>query len=109
MNGKRQKIQWSLASEPTGRGEVPVSGYRRVEPFAAKPAPESGVHPASISSLRFDQDLRRSAKSEPRSRPAPHLDLERVGILIARDDLDLGAGPEQEALHQPQASRRLSS
>jgi RNA-directed DNA polymerase len=41
MSGKRQKIQCSLASEPTGQGETLASGYRRAEPFAAKPAPES--------------------------------------------------------------------
>ena len=26
MSGKRQKIQYSLALEPRGRGEAPVSG-----------------------------------------------------------------------------------
>jgi RNA-directed DNA polymerase len=41
MDGKRQKIQYSLASEPKGRGETLASGYQRAEPFAAKPAPES--------------------------------------------------------------------
>jgi RNA-directed DNA polymerase len=41
MSGKRQKAQHSLASEPKGRGEAPVVGSRRVEPLAAKPAPES--------------------------------------------------------------------
>ena len=29
MSGKRQKIQYSLALEPRGQGEPPVSGYPR--------------------------------------------------------------------------------
>jgi RNA-directed DNA polymerase len=41
MSGKRQKTQYSLALEPQGRGETPVSGHPRAEPFAAKPALES--------------------------------------------------------------------
>ena len=41
MSGERQKTQYSLALEPQGRGETPVSGHPRAEPFAAKPAPES--------------------------------------------------------------------
>jgi RNA-directed DNA polymerase len=41
MSGKRQNIQYSLASEPTDWGEALVSGHPRAEPFAAKPAPES--------------------------------------------------------------------
>jgi RNA-directed DNA polymerase len=41
MNGKRQKIQNSLALEPKGRGETPVSGYQGTEPIVAKPTPES--------------------------------------------------------------------
>ena len=41
MSGKRQKTQYSLALEPQGRGETPVSGHPRAEPFVAKPAPES--------------------------------------------------------------------
>src|SRR6266481_7824036 len=43
MSGKRQKIQYSLALEPVGQGETPVSGYQGAEPFVAKPAPESSA------------------------------------------------------------------
>src|SRR3974377_602943 len=43
MSGKRQQIQYSLALEPGGRGEPPVSGRQRTEPFVAKPAPESSA------------------------------------------------------------------
>src|SRR5205823_14041623 len=48
MSGKRQKIQHSLALEPVGRGETPVSGYEGTEPFVAKPTSES---PASAEQL----------------------------------------------------------
>src|SRR5260221_7663262 len=41
MSGKRQKIQSSLALEPKGRGETPVSGYQGTEPIVAKPTTES--------------------------------------------------------------------
>jgi len=41
MSGRRQKIQYTLALEPGGRGEPPVSGHQGAEPFVAKPAPES--------------------------------------------------------------------
>ena len=41
MSGKRQKIQYSLALEPVGQGETPVSGYQGTEPFGAKPTTES--------------------------------------------------------------------
>jgi hypothetical protein len=41
MSGKRQKIQYSLASESVVRGEPPVSGRQGAEPLVAKPAPES--------------------------------------------------------------------
>ena len=41
MSGKRQKIQYSLALEPKGRGEAPVRGHQGTEPPVAKPAPES--------------------------------------------------------------------
>lgn len=41
MSGKRQKTQYSLALAPHGRGEAPVSGRSGVEPFMAKPDPES--------------------------------------------------------------------
>jgi hypothetical protein len=41
MSGKRQKIRYSLALGPKGRGEALVSGHPRAEPLAAKPAPQS--------------------------------------------------------------------
>ena len=41
MRGTRQKIQYSLALVPKGRGEAPVCGHQGTEPLVAKPAPES--------------------------------------------------------------------
>src|ERR1700740_3066771 len=40
MSGTRQKIQYSLALVPEGRGEAPGRGHRGTEPPVAKPAPE---------------------------------------------------------------------
>jgi hypothetical protein len=41
MSGMRQKIQYSLALEPTHQGETPVGGCQGTEPVVAKPAPQS--------------------------------------------------------------------
>src|SRR6201996_7974953 len=41
MSGTRQKIQYSLALVPQGRGEAPVCGHQGTEPPVAKPTPES--------------------------------------------------------------------
>jgi RNA-directed DNA polymerase len=41
MSGTRQKIQYSLALVPEGRGEALVRGHQGTEPPVAKPAPES--------------------------------------------------------------------
>src|SRR6202012_291630 len=41
MSGTRQKIQYSLALVPKGRGEAPVCGHQGTEPPVAKPIPES--------------------------------------------------------------------
>jgi RNA-directed DNA polymerase len=41
MSGMRQKIQYSLALVPEGRGEAPTRGHQGTEPPVAKPAPES--------------------------------------------------------------------
>ena len=41
MGGKRQNIQYSLALDPTGRGESPLGGHQGTEPPVAKPDPES--------------------------------------------------------------------
>src|SRR5215469_7409737 len=40
MSGTRQKIQYSLALVPEGRGEASDCGHQGTEPPVAKPAPE---------------------------------------------------------------------
>lgn len=54
MSGQRQKTQYSLASEPKGRGETPVIGSQRAEPLAAKPAPESPAVTDSMFRARLN-------------------------------------------------------
>jgi RNA-directed DNA polymerase len=41
MSGQRQKIQYTLALIPKGRGEAPVRGQQGTEPLVATPTPES--------------------------------------------------------------------
>jgi hypothetical protein len=53
MSAKRQKKQYSLALEPRGPGETPVSGCQGTEPVVAKPAPQS---PALTEQLMEQRD-----------------------------------------------------
>jgi len=75
MNGKRQKTQNSLALEPKGRGETPVSGDKGTEPFAAKPTPES---PACAEQLMEEvcdrENLERAWKCVRRNKGGPGVD-----------------------------------
>jgi RNA-directed DNA polymerase len=75
MNGKRQKTQYSLALEPQGRGETPISGRPRVEPFAAEPAPES---PAMMEQLMEEvcdgENLQSAWKRVRRNQGSPGVD-----------------------------------
>src|SRR6516162_2361295 len=41
MSGTRQKIQYSLALVPKGRGEAPTRRHQGIEPAVAKPATDS--------------------------------------------------------------------
>ena len=66
MRGQRQKIQYSLAFAPVGRGETPVSGYQGTEPFVATPASES---PALTEQLMEEVCDRGKSVELPRSPP----------------------------------------
>src|SRR6202789_244043 len=75
MSGKRQKIQYSLALEPQGRGETPVIGHPRAEPFAAKPAPESpAVTEQLMEEVCDGENLQSAWKRVRRNQGGPGVD-----------------------------------
>ncbi len=75
MSGKRQKIQYSLALEPQGRGETPVSGHPRAEPLAAKPAPESpAVTEQLMEEVCDGENLQSAWKRVRRNQGSPGVD-----------------------------------
>ena len=55
MRGKRQNIQYSLALDPTGRGESPLGGHQGTEPPVAKPDPESPALAEPLLRLNPDE------------------------------------------------------
>jgi RNA-directed DNA polymerase len=61
MSGQRQPIQYSLALEPTERGETPLPGSPRAEPLAAKPAPESPAGTEQLMEAVCDRENLQSA------------------------------------------------
>ena len=75
MNGKRQKTQYSLALEPSGRGEAPAIGSPRTEPLMAKPAPESPAMTEQLMEEVCDREnLQRAWKRVQGNQGSPGVD-----------------------------------
>ena len=86
MNGQRQKIQYSLALEPTGRSETPTGGHQGTEPPTAKPAPESPAPAEYLMEEVCDREnLKKAWKQVRRNKGGPGVD--GMTIAAAKDYL----------------------
>ena len=110
MSGKRQKIQYSLALEPVDRGETPVSGYQRAEPFVAKPAPQS---PALTEQLMEEvcnrENLVRAWKRVRQNKGSPGVDgmtIENASDYL-REHWPSIRSQLLEGTYQPQPVKRV--
>src|SRR5881398_316018 len=74
MSGMRQKIQYSLALEPVGQGETPVSGYQGTEPFVAKPTTESPAAEQLMEEVCERENLVRAWKRVRQNKGSPGVD-----------------------------------
>src|SRR5215813_4573238 len=75
MSGTRQKIQYSLALVPEGRGEAPDRGHQGTEPPVAKPAPERPACAEQLMEEVCDRgNLVRAWKRDRSNRGSPGVD-----------------------------------
>ncbi|MEI8196432.1 MAG: group II intron reverse transcriptase/maturase [Phycisphaerae bacterium] len=75
MSGKRQNIQYSLASESNGRGEAPAAEHPRAEPPVATPAVESpAVTEHLMEEVCDGENLQSAWKRVRRNQGSPGVD-----------------------------------
>src|SRR5215468_1256986 len=100
MSGTRQKIQYSLALVPEGRGEAPGRGHQGTEPPGAKPAPERPACAEQLMEEVCDRgNLVRAWKRVCSNRGSPG----QISDLNCSRDLPAAAGQEGR---NPQAGWR---
>ena len=112
MSGKRQKTQYSLALEPIGRGEAPVSGHQGVEPPMAAPEPES---PALADQLMEEvcerENLERAWKQVRRNKGGPGVDGMTIDAATdhLREHWPSIRSQLLEGTYQPQPVKRVET
>ena len=75
MSGTRRNIQYSLALEPSGRGEASGSDSEGTEPLVAKPGPESPALAEQLMEEVCDREnLERAWKRVQRNKGGPGVD-----------------------------------
>jgi RNA-directed DNA polymerase len=110
MSGKRQNIQYSLALEPTGRGETSVDGYPRAEPFVAKPASESpGVAEQLMEEVCDGENLQSAWKRVRRNQGSPGVDGMTIddATIYLREHWPSIRSQLLDGTYQPQPVKRV--
>jgi RNA-directed DNA polymerase len=110
MSGTRQKIQYALGLEPTGRGETPTGGLQGAEPAMAAPEPES---PAAAEQLMEEvcerENLKTAWKQVRRNKGGPGVDgmtIDAAGDYL-REHWPSIRSQLLEGSYQPQPVKRV--